>query len=228
MSRRRVQRKGAKMQRRNVAPLRLCAFALKRAAGSLRIRLDYSRRIGEEILTGIDESVAFDLILFVVKLLVASIERHQLFVSAALDDLASGEYKNLIGAPDGRQAVCDYYRSPPPSQLTQAVLNLRFAFAIEARSRLIEDQDAGIGKNCARNSYSLSLATRELDAPFTYHCVVAFREAFDEFLAVGNACNCAHLFPRCVRSRKADVFRNRAVKQKIVLQHDAQVRAIIA
>ena len=44
-------------------------------------------RLGSEILTGIDEAIRLELVLLVVQLSVASVEREQLGVRAALDDL---------------------------------------------------------------------------------------------------------------------------------------------
>jgi hypothetical protein len=78
-------------------------------------------------------------------------------VRAAFDDLSMFEDEDLVRAPDGREAVRDDEGRPAEPQRTQAVLDDRLAFAVEARRRFVEHEDAGIGQDRARDRDALPL-----------------------------------------------------------------------
>src|SRR5262245_62045643 len=74
------------------------------------------RRFGCEIFPWIDEAVALQLVLLVVQLAVAAVQRQQLGMRAPLDDLSCLEHQNLVCAPNGRQAMGDDERGPSFAQ----------------------------------------------------------------------------------------------------------------
>ena len=55
-----------------------------------------------------------------------------------------------------------------------------------------------------------------------------FGKLLDELVAVRDAADGLHLVHRRVRPRKPDVFGDRAVEHEVVLQHDAELRAVVA
>src|SRR5207253_10328517 len=97
--------------------------------------------------------------------------REQLLVRAALDDLAVLEHENLVRALNRRQPVGDDERRASLSQRLQAVLDHRLALAVEARRRFVEDEDARVGENRARDRHALALAARQPDAALADHRV---------------------------------------------------------
>src|SRR5439155_9692198 len=124
---------------------------------------------------------------------------------AALDDLTVLEDENLIRAADRREPVRDHERRAPAPQRLQAVLNHRLALAVEARRRLVEDQDLRVGENRARDRDALPLAAREAHAALADARVVAFLEPLDELVAVRDAADGLDLVARRVRLRVRDV-----------------------
>ena len=96
-----------------------------------------------------------------------------------------------------------------------------------ARS-VVEDQDARIGENRARDGDALALSAREAHAALADDGVVAELELRDELVAVSDAARLADLLHRGARLRECDVLANGAIEQEIVLQHDAQVRPVLA
>ena len=116
----------------------------------------------------------------------------------------------------------------PAPQVPQAVLDQRLALAVEARGRLVEDQDRRVGEDRARDRDALALAAGELDAALADHRVVALLELRDELVAVRDAADALDLRARRVRPREGDVLGDRAVEEEVVLQHDAEVRAVVA
>src|SRR5207245_4382434 len=119
-------------------------------------------QLGGEVLAGVDEAIRFELVLFVVERAVAAAECDELGVRAALDDLSLLEHENLIGAANGRQPVRDDERRPALPQRSQSVLDERYALAVETRGGLVEDEDARVRQNRARDRHALPLATRQL------------------------------------------------------------------
>ena len=75
----------------------------------------------------------------------------------------------------------------PLAQRLQAVLDQRLALAVEARRRLVENQDARVGENRARDRDALPLAARQPHAALADDRVVALLELLDELVAVRDA-----------------------------------------
>src|SRR5439155_4332129 len=109
----------------------------------------------------------------------------------------------------------DDERRPARSQTTQAVLNHLLALAVEARGGLVENENAGVGKNGAGDGHALPLTARQLDAALAHHGVVSLRKLIDELVAVGNATGLLDVLQRGRRIRVADVFRDGAVEQDV-------------
>src|SRR5262249_34867279 len=133
-----------------------------------------------------------------------------------------------IRALDRRQAVCDDERRPPLPKGLQAVLDERFALAVEARRRFIEDEDARVRENRPCDRHPLTLTAREADAPVTNDRVVALLECLDELVAVSDAADRLDFIARRMRTGISNVLGHRAIEEEVVLQHDAEVRAVVA
>ena len=114
----------------------------------------------------------------------------------------------------------------PRRSCAQRVLDLRLALAVEARGGFVQDQDARVGKDGAGDRHALPLAAREAHAALADDGVVLLGEALDELVAVGDACRFLDLVHRGVRLAVADVLGDGAVEEEVVLQHDAEVRAV--
>src|SRR5262249_60874978 len=137
-----------------------------------------------EVLAGVDEAILLEPVLLVVQLAVSAVDGEQFLMRAALDDLAVLEHQDLVGAADGREPVGDDEGGAAGAQRLQAILNHRFALAVEARGRLVENQDPRVGENRARDRDALPLPARQPDAALADDRVVAPLEALDELVAV--------------------------------------------
>jgi len=91
-------------------------------------------------------------------------------VRALLDDPAVSEDDDAAGLADRRQAVGDDDRRAPGEQAAQAVLDLAIGVQVDVRRRLVEDQDAGVGRERAREGDELALPRGEL-GPRSPTCV---------------------------------------------------------
>ena len=116
----------------------------------------------------------------------------------------------------------------PCAERPQAVLDQRLALAVEARRRLVEDQDPRVGQDRARDRHALALAARQLHAALADDRVVLLLEPVDELVGVRDAADRPDLLEGRVRAAVADVVADGAVEQEVVLQHDAELRAVVA
>src|SRR6266545_4047208 len=207
-------------------PERFTERRLQRAAHTRRG--DRLFRLRREILARIDEAILLELVLLVVQLAIPAVHREQLVVRPAFDDFAVLEDENLVGAADGREPVRDDERRASMAQRPEAVLNECLAFAVEARRGLVEDQHARIGENRARNRDALPLSPREAHAALADNRVVLLLEPFDELVAMRDPADRLDFLARRVWIAVRDVLGNRAVEQEVVLEHDAELRPVVA
>src|SRR5271155_192104 len=80
-------------------------------------------------------------------------------VRSALNDAPCFDDQNLVRAAYRGQAVGDDESGAPTHQVAQALLDERFGFGVEARSGLVENQDARVGQDGARDGDALALAS---------------------------------------------------------------------
>ena len=74
---------------------------------------------------------------------------------------AALERDDAIRCPHGREPVRDDQNCPPLGNLFHVLLNDALALIIQGARRLIEDQNARVGDECAGDSNALALATGE-------------------------------------------------------------------
>src|SRR5882672_1927599 len=106
-------------------------------------------------------------VLLGVKIKVAATLRVQRLMRPALNNPPAFDHQNLLGAPNRRKPVRNHKRGAPAHQVAQPLLNQRFGFGIEARSRFVENKYARVGKNRTRDGNALLLSARKFHAAFT-------------------------------------------------------------
>src|SRR6266851_1087108 len=146
---------------------------------------------------------------------------------AAFDYLATFQYQDLIRTANRRKTVGDDESRPAPTQRLQSILDQRFAFTVEARGSLVKNQYFRLGENCASNRHALALSARQLHSAFTDNGVIPIGKAVDKLLAVGDAADFDNLFPGGVWVSEADVLRDSAIKQEVILEYYAELTAIV-
>src|SRR4029077_6180409 len=127
---------------------------------------------------------------------------------AGLDD------QNLIGAPDGGETVSDDEGGAAAHQVAQPLLNERLGLGIEAGGGFVENEDAWIGENGARDGNPLLLPAGKTYAAFPNDGVVLFLEGFGEFVDAGDLAGGENILFAGFRTREGDVFANRSIEKK--------------
>ena len=105
------------------------------------------------------------------------------------------------------------------------MLNQMLGFGVHTAGRIVEDQDARVADEGARNRNALFLAAAQGYAPFTDFGPIAGGESFDK---VVRTCRfrCHHnFFQRRIGATVGDIFGNRRIEEKGILQHRADLAA---
>src|SRR5881409_1485353 len=86
-------------------------------------------------------------------------------VRPLLAQLALVQHEDAIRVLDGREAVGDDDRGAAAEELRERVLDQPLGLRIDARGRLIEDEDGRIVGQCPGEGEELTLASGEVAAP---------------------------------------------------------------
>src|SRR5688572_11905505 len=106
-------------------------------------------------------------------LFVESALLNQFFVSAARDDSAFFKDQNLIGMTHRRESLGDNKGGPPFAEPANRLLDQVFGAGVDARGRIVQDQNAGVHEERAGDGDALSLAAAEGNTAFADDRVVA-------------------------------------------------------
>src|SRR5581483_2310217 len=104
---------------------------------------------------------------------IEAVPGQELAVPAALGDLAAVEHDDLVGVDDGREPVRDHQRGTAAAHLFERALDLLLGARVERTRRLVEQQDAGVLEDGARDRHPLLLAAREFQPALAHRRLVA-------------------------------------------------------
>src|SRR5215207_5824791 len=106
-------------------------------------------------------------------------------MASVFDDPAVLQNQDEVRASHSVEVVGNDQGRLPGHEAIQGFLDLRLALDVEARHRLIQDQDGGTADDGPRDSDPLSLASGEGVAPLSYDGLVPIFEVHDEVVGVG-------------------------------------------
>src|SRR5579871_1047860 len=159
-----------------------------------------------------------------VKVIVTPASGVELRVRAALYDLSLLHDHNLVGASDGRKTVSNHKSCASLHEIRKALLDHLLGFGVEAGSCFVENQNARLGQDRARDRNSLTLASRKFHAALADNRLVLVGKGFRKFIHASNAAGAQDLLFVGIRARESDVLANGPVEQERFLQHDSQPR----
>ncbi len=136
------------------------------------------------------------------------------------------EHEDAVRALDRRQAMRDHHRRPALEQRLERVLDQPLGLRIDARRRLVEDQDRRVVGQRAREREQLALPGGEIVAPLAHRAPSSRPGAGDELVGV----HVREPRPRRARATisvaaERDVVRDVAGEEHHVLEHDADAAA---
>ena len=130
-----------------------------------------------------------------------------------------------VGVADRREAVGDDERGAAVEQAAQRALDAALGADVDRARRLVEDQDARVGEQRARERDELPLAEREAEAALAELRVVAVLEPLDELVGADRARGGDDLLARRVGPAEGDVVGDRAGEEEALLRHDPELAA---
>src|ERR1043166_5978037 len=103
-------------------------------------------------------------------------------MGSALVKLPVFELEDLVGMAHGAEPVSDYERRPLLEQPFQRLLNDRFGVRIHRTCRLVENQDARVGDQSARDAHELALSLTQIGAPLSHLRLEAFLQPHENVM----------------------------------------------
>ena len=149
----------------------------------------------------------------------------QLGVRSGVDHRTRIDDDDAIRESQRGPAVRDEDRRAPAGDAAQGRVDLLFDPSVDRRRCVVEQQDAGIGEQRPRERDALPLTTRQRQALFADHGVVAVRQAHDEVVGLRGAGRRLHVCRGRVVAAERNVRRDRVGEQERVLEHHADVAA---
>jgi hypothetical protein len=146
-------------------------------------------------------------------------------VRPASDDLAALEHDHLVGQRDRRQPVRDHERGAAPHHLGERRLDLALGRGVHARGRVVEDQDARLGKQRAGDGHALALPARQREPPLADERVEPLRELVEQLRETGALGRASHLLVGRLRPRVGDVVAQACGEQERVVRHHRHLTA---
>src|SRR5712692_3931150 len=167
------------------------------------------------------------LVLELVETVVNAAMAEQFLVRALLAQAAFVEDQNTLGVLDGAQAVRDDDGRAAGEQAVQRGADLQLSFGVHAGGGFVEDQEARVVRQCAREADQLPLADRKCrtalgDGSFYPALQLAHKGAQADFVKRLLDRRAADAF-----ASQADVAFQRAGKQERILQDDSELAAQI-
>ena len=132
---------------------------------------------------------------------------------------------DAVGHGHGRGAVGDEERRAPGQQVAQGGLDLGLGPHVDARQRVVEDEDAGPGQQGAGQSHPLALAPGEGQTLLADHGLVARRQCGDEVVGAGRFGRPNDVLHRRVGPAEGDVVADRRAEQHGLVEHHTDLTA---
>ena len=149
-------------------------------------------------------------------------------MGALLDNVALAHDQDQIGIADGGQAVRNDEARAALHQAVHSRLDALLGAGVNARCRLIEDQDAVVRQNRAGNRQKLLLALADVGGVLVQLHLVAAGQRADKVVGVCSLRGGNDLLVRGIQTAIADVLHDRALEQPGILQHHAEALAQVA
>ena len=135
------------------------------------------------------------------------------------------EDDDQVGAADRREPVGDDERRPAGEEPAQRPLDAPLGADVDARGRLVEDEDARVGEQRPGEGDELALAEREPAAALGDLRLVAVLELEDEVVGADRAGRGGDFLVRRVGAAERDVLAHGAGEEEALLRDDAELPA---
>ena len=117
------------------------------------------------------------------------------------------QHQNLVRPANLRQAMGNEKGGALAANSPHRLLNLVFCGAVDGAGTVIQNQNAGIGKEGTGNGNALTLSAGQRDAPLAHFCFIPFIKAHDKVMGLGFLGGRFNIGLRCIGHTKCNIFR---------------------
>ena len=146
-------------------------------------------------------------------------------MSALVDDPSPVQDDDPLGEMQRRLAMRDEQRGPVRHHPTERIVNRGLDPSVDRARRVVEDQDARVIENRARERDPLTLPAREREPALTDRGVISPRQLLDELVCLRGSGSGDDLLVRGVGMSVRDVGAHRIREQEALLEHDSNLPA---
>eukprot|EP00906_Rhabdomonas_costata_P018576 RCo027112 len=151
----------------------------------------------------------------------------QLGVRAGLHNTALTHHCDAVGVDHSGEAVGHEHHGASPVQAMdqgiQGLLHQGLTLRVQRARRLVQEHKLGLPQHHSGNRDALLLAPAQSHPTLSHPSAVAFLEAHDKVMRVGQPGRLVELFPGVVRHPVGDVVLDRGCEELSVLGNDAGV-----
>jgi hypothetical protein len=133
-------------------------------------------------------------------------------MGALLDNPATIDHQEPIGAPYRAEPVGNDQRGSSHQQLSHGILDEPLALGVQIAGGLVQDEDRRVLENGTGDGDALPLTSRQLDAPLADDRIVAVRQTLDELVGMGAPGSGLDLILGGARAGISNVLPNRAAE----------------
>ena len=119
--------------------------------------------------------------------------------------------------------MCDDDRGAALGEALEGGLHEALAHRVQGARGLVEEQQAGVLQERARDGDALLLAAAQLHTALTHLRAVAFRKLLNEAVSIGSLCSRFYFSVSGARAPNGDVVMDRRGKQRRLLAYEAHL-----
>ena len=149
----------------------------------------------------------------------------QRLVAALLQNLAVGQYNDIVRVLDGGKPVRHDQHRADRTHFFQAILNQQLGLGVDIRRGFVQYHDAGFVDDGPRKAQQLPLTSREIVAALADLLVEAVVQLVNELIGVDITADLHDLLVGDAFFPQDDIAADRAREEEHILQHLAEVAA---
>ena len=143
----------------------------------------------------------------------------KLLVAARFNDPSVIENNDHIGIADGGKTVRYNKRCAVLHQRDHRLLNVHFGSCVDRGSRLIEDENSRVGKNCAGDRKELTLTLREVASRLCKLGIISLGQTINEEICIRCVRRALHILVGRVLTAVFDILLYGVREKNGILKH---------
>ena len=158
-----------------------------------------------------------------VQIAIESVHGQQFLMCAMLFDPPMIDHIDLVSIENRGKTMRNHEGRTAHHQFVQGSLHHLFAFRIQGRCRLVQNQNARIFQDGTGDGHALALTARKIQPSFADLRVVALRQITNERIRIRRLGGLDDLLVRRIQPSVADILHDRCAEEQRFLRHNANL-----